>query len=87
MLTGQWAESTTNGEDIKRSLNAAFEAILDGALRYPEPATMTVIIGDRQFHMVKTWYAREMWREKYRAARVLGNRELAFEFIGERRRF
>lgn len=85
--TAQWAESSTAAGDIRASLTTAFEKILDATLQQQVAADFRIVLSESRYHQLKTYYARWMWRDAYRAARVLGNRQLAFDQIGNRRRF
>lgn len=82
---GGFSTSTTSRKDILESLRYAADKLLDSRINYhPE---MTVIVSSSVYHEMATYHAREMWREMYRATRMLGNRSQAFKTIGSRRRF
>ena len=51
----------------------------------PPPQQMTVVMSDNTFDKIRMILARNRWREFYRTARVLGDRELAFQRVGLQR--
>lgn len=80
-----WAETTTAREDLKESLRAASDKILNfTGFEHSDPV---FIMSQSAYHQFATFCLREEWREKYRAARVLGDREMAFKHYGARRRY
>lgn len=84
-MTGDWSHSTSKRDDIKASLLTAMEQILDDTL-WCVPDFQRIIVSQTVYHNIATWHARAEWKDLYRAARRLGNRQLAFDRIGNRRR-
>lgn len=88
-MNAAWSHTTTKSADIKRSLIYAAQKIVDTIEmeRAGYDRQTIFIMSELTYGWLKTWYARANWRELYRAGRLLGNRQLAFDRIGNRRAF
>ncbi len=65
--------------------SADIASLLDATLSVQQPDQVQFVMSQRAFDMLRFVAAKNQWREWYRAARVLGNRQLAIERVGSQR--
>lgn len=85
MIESNWETSSTSPEDLRECIGRVLDSIAMAApmlVRVP-----CYVLSETVYHYVKTWHARHNWKEIYRAARLLGDRQLAFEKIGDKRQW